>query len=164
MGGTPISSYEVAYKKSTDATYTTAGSTTSTTLQFTQSVSSPGATYEFIVYAVNAAGTSAASSVLSVIAADQPSVMSAPFLIYADTTQIQIGWTAPSSTGYSNLQGYLVYWNGGGSGQILSTPIYDTQSPSILTFTTTAVTAGTKYSFTVAAYNLVSTSSQSNIV
>jgi len=57
-----------------------------------------------------------------------------------------------------------VYWNGGGSGQILSTPIYDTQSPSILTFTTTAVTAGTKYSFTVAAYNLVSTSSQSNIV
>ena len=68
--------------------------------------------------------------------------MAAPFLIYADTTQIQIGWTAPSSTGYSNLQGYYVYWNGGGSGQILSTPVFDTQSSSILTYTTSAVTAG----------------------
>ena len=90
--------------------------------------------------------------------------MNAPFLIHADTTQIQIGWTAPSSTGYSNLQGYKVYWNGGGSGQILALPIYDTQSSSILTYTTTAVTAGQKYSFTVAAYNLVTTSSQSNLV
>ncbi len=88
MGGTPISSYLVSYKESTDAVYTTAGSTTSTTLQFTQSVSSPGATYNFIVYAANAAGTSVASTVLSVIAANSPSTMSAPFLIYADTTQI----------------------------------------------------------------------------
>ena len=39
MGGTPISSYLVTYKLSTDSVYTTAGSTTSTTLQFTQAVS-----------------------------------------------------------------------------------------------------------------------------
>ena len=32
MGGTPISSYLVSYKESTDTVYTTAGSTTSTTL------------------------------------------------------------------------------------------------------------------------------------
>lgn len=70
QGGTPISSYLVAYKLSTESTYTTAGSTTSTTLQFTQSIATPGATYDFVVYAVNAAGTSAASTVLSVIAAD----------------------------------------------------------------------------------------------
>jgi len=57
-----------------------------------------------------------------------------------------------------------VYWNGGGSGLIQTTPIYDTQSASILTFTTTSVSAGTKYSFAVAAYNLVSTSSPSNLV
>jgi energy-converting hydrogenase Eha subunit F len=88
MGGTPISSYSVTYQRSTDSTYTTAGSTTSTTLQFTQVVSSPGATYNFIVYALNAAGTSLESSVLPVIAANSPSTMSAPFLIYADTTQI----------------------------------------------------------------------------
>ncbi len=91
---------------------------------------------------MNAAGTSIGSSVLAVIAANSPSTMTAPFQIFADTTQIQIGWTAPNSTGYSNIQGYLVYWNAGGSGSVSTTPIYDTKSASITSFTTTSVTPG----------------------
>jgi hypothetical protein len=62
--------------------------------------------------------------------------------------------------------GYKLYWNGGGTGVISDTPIYDTMSNSIFEYTLTVpdITAGYEYSFAVAAYNAVFTSSKSNIV
>ena len=75
------------------------------------------------------------SSVLQVKAADQPSTIATPIKIYADINEIQIGWSAPDETGFSAILGYLVYWNGGGSAQIIDTPIHDTASPSVLTYT-----------------------------
>jgi hypothetical protein len=92
--------------------------------------------------------------------------MLAPHKILANTEQIQIGWQQPTDSGYSELLGYFVYWNGGGSGAMLSTPIYDTQSPSILTYTflPPMLVPGETYSFAVAAYNDVQTSEMSNIL
>lgn len=45
--------------------------------------------------------------------------------------------------------GYFVNWNGGGSGDIIVTPIFDTKSPSIFTYTLVSPnsTPGMKYSF-----------------
>jgi hypothetical protein len=59
-----------------------------------------------------------------------------------------------------------VYWNGGGSGNIISSPIFDTQSPSTLSYTISVptITAGVQYLFTVSAYNSVSESAQSKIL
>ena len=80
-----------------------AGTTAAFDLQLTKAVSSPGTVYQFKVTATNDAGTSDFSDVLSVKAADQPSTMATPIKIFADITQIQIGWTAPSDSGYSDL-------------------------------------------------------------
>jgi hypothetical protein len=165
-GGSPIVSYQVWWKTETDETYALAGSTSASTLQMTKEVSSPGTVYNFKVSATNDAGTSLFSEVLSVKAADQPSTIATPIKIFADITQIQIGWSAPTDTGYSTVLGYKVYWNGGGSGSIIATEIYDTESASILTYTLEApdLVAGVTYSFAVAAYNDVTTSDQSNII
>ena len=115
---------------------------------------------------MNDHGLSEASSILEVIAANSPATMLAPFKVTADTTMIEIGWTAPTDDGFNAVLGYKVYWNAGGSGNIIETPIYDTMSDSILSFTISApqIVGGSTYSFAVSAYNAVSSSGISNIV
>ena len=54
-----------------------------------------------------------------------------------------------------------MYWNGGGTGAIISIPIYNTGSASILTYTVSPVTTGTSYLFAVSAYNSVAESTRS---
>lgn len=104
---------------------------------------------------MNDAGTSEDSAVIQVKAADSPSTMLAPKKIYADTTQIQIGWQAPSDTGYSDVVGYRVYWNEGGHQSLVSTPLFDTMSPDVLSFALygSQLTYGQTYSLAVTAYN-----------
>jgi hypothetical protein len=93
-------------------------------------------------------------------------MMEAPFSILADRTQIKIGWKAPTDDGFSTVVGYRLYWNGGGSSNLIDTPLYDTASDSIFSYTLTTpqITTGSQYSFAVAAYNSVSTSAKSNII
>jgi hypothetical protein len=55
-------------------------------LQKTKDISSPGTIYDFKVIAINDAGISTDSTVLSVRAADSPSTMQAPIKIFADET------------------------------------------------------------------------------
>lgn len=88
--------------------------------------------------------------------------MQAPIKIYADTTQIQLGWSAPSDTGYSDVAGYRVYW----SENDYTVPLYDTNDSSVLQFTLTApeLISGGKYSFAVSAYNDITESETSNII
>jgi hypothetical protein len=114
------------------------------------------------VTATNDAGYSNDSQVIDIKAADSPSTMQAPIKIYADTTQIQLGWSAPSDTGYSDVVGYRVYF----SENDYALPIYDTADSSILQFTLSApeLTSGGKYSFAVSAYNDITESDTSNIV
>lgn len=97
-------------------------------------------------------------------AADSPSTPSAPTKVTASETSIQIAWLAPSASGHSALVGYKVYWNGGGNGALISTPIYDSGSASILTYTVTPVTTGVSYLFSVSAYNSVAESPRSATV
>jgi hypothetical protein len=85
-GGSPIVSYQVWWKTENDATYALAGTTVASTLQMTKEVSSPGTVYNFKVSATNDAGTSSFSDVLSVKAADQPSVIATPIKVFADIT------------------------------------------------------------------------------
>lgn len=66
--------------------------------------------------------------------------MAPPFKVSADTGQITIGWAAPTDDGFSSVVGYKLYWNGGGSGNIIETEIYDTASDSIFTYQLTAPT------------------------
>ena len=165
-GGSPITSYSVFWKTETDTTYQLSGTTLASVHQITQAVTQPGTVYEFKVRATNGAGTSVDSAVLQAKAADQPSTIAKPIKIYADIHEIQIGWTEPDETGFSAILGYLVYWNGGGSAQIIDTPIHDTASSSVFTYTLYPpnLQAGVRYSFAVASYNDVTTSEKSPIL
>ena len=56
--GSPITGYYVYWQKTTDSTYTLAGTTTANTLSLQKSVTSPGSYYNFIISAINGAGAS----------------------------------------------------------------------------------------------------------
>lgn len=103
-------------KSSTDATYSLAGQTSPSTLTFTKSditEGQRGTSFDFVVKATTAADTSDQSDALSVKAVDPPSAPAQPVLLSQDRTVIQLGWQSPDSDGYSSLEGYRLYWNGG---------------------------------------------------
>jgi len=112
-----------------------------------------GLEYQFFVVAFNFAGESGDSPVLTVKAADPPTKPDAPYKIFADTGTIQVGWVAPSSNGNAALIGYKLYWNGGGAGPLLATPLLDTADPAVFSHTENGLTLGERYTFAVAAYN-----------
>ena len=85
-GGSPIKSYQIMWKSASDTTYTSAGFTSSSSLQKTKEVSSPGTVYNFKVIAISDAGRSQESYVLSIKSADSPSTMITPILIFANET------------------------------------------------------------------------------
>lgn len=116
-----------------------------------------------MVTATTAADTSDQSSALTVAAVDPPSTPDQPYLISQASTEINIGWTAPSSDGYSNLQGYRLYWNGGG-GQPLITdaPVHDTNDEAVLSHVFSSLTPGERYVFALSAYNQVFESTRSD--
>lgn len=115
-GGSPVIQYSVYYKQTTETVFILAGNTTASTLTYTIPVTIAGVTYNIYVTATNDHGSSNSSTALAVIAADSPSIMAAPINIHATTTQITVGWTVPMNTGFSEVIGYYLYWNAGGSG------------------------------------------------
>lgn len=118
------------------------------------SITTPGTDFDFVVKATNAAGTSNQSTALRARASDPPQTPSPPTKVSADSTQIQIQWPEVTFFGYTALSGYKVYWNGGGNGSILSTPLYVTGSPATRSYTVNSgLTPGQSYSFKVSAYN-----------
>jgi fibronectin type 3 domain-containing protein len=156
-GGSAITGYRVYYGTSaTPATlFGTFGASMNTVVVTSLT---PGTLYYFGVKAVNAAGDSALSNVLS---ATPLGVPSAPTLINATAGMgtVMVTWEAPSSTGSSPITGYQVYFG-------LSSP--DTAfggvvGPSVRQLTVTELTPGTLYYFGVRAINSVGASDMSNV-
>jgi len=129
------------------------------------SIATPGTDYDFVVVAINDAGTSPQSGVLQARAADAPQTPATPTKVLANGTTITIEWAAVTFSGYSPLVGYKVYWNGGGTGALLTTPVYDTASPLVLTHTiNTGLSPGQQYQFAISAYNAYKESTKSPIL
>jgi len=147
--GSPITGYTVTpYLGTTAQTpISVAGTTTSLTLTGLTA----GGSYTFTVAATNAIATSNASNKsTAVVPYDVPAAPTIGSVVAADLA-VTLSWTAPSSNG-SAITGYVV------------TPYIGTTAQSAQTFASTAtsqsitgLTAGTAYTFTVAARNAAGT-------
>lgn len=80
-----------------------------------------------------------------------PDAPGTPLKTYADKTQINISWTAPSSDGGATISDYEVYMDDGAGGSFASQG--KTGSGSTLTFNKTGLTTGLSYLFKVRAEN-----------
>ena len=144
-GGAPITAYLVTASPG-GATATTAGATTATVSGLVN-----GTAYTFTVAASNAAGQGAPSAASAPVtplglpgaptgATATPSVGSAT-----------VTWTAPASDGGSAVLSYLV----------MASPGTATATSASTSATLSGLTAGTQYTFTVAATNVVGTGAAS---
>ena len=135
--------------------------TTATTSCTITSGLSAGTAYTFTVTATNASGNSLASSPAALTAAtvpQSPTIGSAtyvPGIAYGSAPQVAVTWTDPADNGGGAISGYSV----------TSSPAGGTCTVAGATATTCTVTsgltAGTAYTFTVKATNVVGSSSAS---
>ena len=151
--GYAITGYTLQY--STDSTFATgvtnqsvvAPTVTATTVALTK-----GATYYFRVLAINSIGTSAAATAVNALVPAAPATPAAPTASISGTTAT-VTWTAPANGG-SAITGYTV----------VATPSAGVTitNPGVSTSTTASgLTAGTAYTFTVVATNVVGSSATS---
>lgn len=125
-----------------------------TTLQYYLTVGiTTGQKYRFKVLALNAVGYSLPSNYLEMMPAVAPGSPGQPTITAVSSTSISIAWTFDSAlNGGTPIIDYQVYWDNGVVGTTL---LAASSTGSWQTFTTTAVTAGTTYSFWVAAVNYI---------
>lgn len=145
-GGAAISDYTVAYKLSSDTTWTvfTDGvrSTTGATVTGLDSAS----TYDFRVAAVNSIGTGSYVSTVNLTAT-------------AGNEQVALSWTQPTFTGGEVFDHYAVQYrvNGTSTWLTFADPVATT------TTTVTGLSNGTTYDFRIANVTTTSTASYSSV-
>ncbi len=156
-GGSPTTSYNV-YKGNVTGSESAIAIGNTSALAYTDSNVIAGAKYYYVVKAVNAVGSSAASNEASCsipgIAPLAPTNMTSVLL----NGKIVLTWTAPSANGGSAITSYSVY-RGTAAGAESTTAI---GSSTALNYTDPNVVAGTKYYYVVKAVNIVGTSVASN--
>lgn len=152
-GGSSITSYTVDYSSDAGSTWTTFP-TTSATTSLTVTGLTNGTSYVFRVAATNVIGTGTNSSTSSAVSpAALPSAPSATVLLQSNG-QVDVSWTAPSSTGGFAITSYLIEYSTD-SGTTWSSV---TQSAaSGLTKSFVGLTLGSTYVFRVKAVTSIGT-------
>ena len=107
-GGSPITAYNVYRSDASDGAYAFAGTNTTST-GFVDGDVDDGATWYYMVSAVNDLGTGANSSVASATAWDVPGQVTG-LVVEAGNGQLVLSWDAPGDGG-SLITGYIVYWS-----------------------------------------------------
>jgi len=139
-GGSAITSYLATATPGSGTTCTSTG-TYCDFLNLT-----PGTNYSVTVVAVNSAGTGAASTSISAMPFTNPGAPTS-VTATADDTQVLVSWAAPSSTGGSDVTGYL-------ASATLGTSVFSCSAPSTATSCwVRGLTNGSKYSIKVSASN-----------
>jgi len=118
-----------------------------------------GFTYLFMVKSANDAGESSLSSASDPIyAVEEPGIPQNLRIISRSSSQIKISWDAPATTGGLPLTGYLVYTAEGSAEYAEDASAPSKSNAKIRTYEITSATAGTLYSFKIAAKNSIYTS------
>ena len=153
-GGSAITGYVITRYRDGATTGTNVTVGVRTSVGFTDVT--PGASYTFTIAATNANGTSAPSALSNAVVPytlpGAPAITGAT----AGTSSATLSWNAPASNGYSAITGYVVTPYVGGVAQAPQT-----FSGAGTTRTVTGLTAGTAYTFTVAAQNAAGTGAAS---
>ncbi len=153
-GSSPITGYEIFFRTNdTDAAWTWFSSVGVAASSETVTGLTAGATYQFGVKAVNAAGSSVMSGSLNATVLTVPDAPTSLTSV-ASSSQVTISWNAPDGL----VDGYLVYR---GSSAADAIPIGNS---TIASFVDTAVTAGSIYYYKVIALNAVGEGAMSEIV
>jgi large repetitive protein len=154
-GGSALTSFSYSYKRVTEANWSSPVTTYLNTLVTVPGLTN-GVAYQFVIYAVNAIGTSDSSTAVT---ATPYAVPRAPLGVNAqgDSTAVVLSWNIPSVQDLGGLTGspdYLISYSLSG---ITWTPW--TTAPTIsgnrLTTTITGLNNGTSYLFRVAIQNAV---------
>ncbi len=149
-GGSAITGYTLTPYK--DGVAQTAVPIAAGTNTYTVANATPGSAYTFTVAARNANGTGVVSALSNVaVPYTVPSAPTAPAAT-AGTSGARLTWTTPSSNGYSAITGYVITPYLGGVAQTVQT-----FNSTATTQTVTGLTAGSTYTFTVAAINAAGT-------
>ncbi|MEI6796523.1 MAG: fibronectin type III domain-containing protein, partial [Methanomassiliicoccales archaeon] len=159
-GGSPLTGYKVFFGTTATPATQFGGMLSAGTVTITVTGLTPGQQYYFAVKAVNAAGDSLLSNAPS---ATPYTVPSAPTLntATAGINLVHLTWIAPSSNGGSAITGYKVFY---GTSSTPSTQFGAVLSAATSAIDVTGLSAGTLYSFGVAAVNLAGDSPLSNVL
>ena len=151
-GGGPITSYRITPYIGTAAQTPVAVTAPATSKVITGLTG--GTTYTFTVAAINAIGAGPESAASNAVTPTAPTPPGTPTAVSAAAGQEQatVNWTAPASNGGSAITSYRVTPYIGAAAQ---TPISVTAPASSKVIT--GLTAGTAYTFTVAAINAIGT-------
>lgn len=148
-GGSPVLDYSVAYKLSSAATWTTVADGVTASTGATVSALTDGASYDFKVSAVNAAGSGLPTSTVNVA-------------VTAGNGQVTLTWQTPTFTGGETIARFEVLKRL--SSQDTFTTYDASVSASATTIDVTGLTNGTSYDFQVVTVTSTSTSSYSSVV
>ena len=157
-GGSPITGYMM--EKST-VPITQMGvhewnTNTPSVTTYTYTGLSPNTEYAFDVATVNAIGYSPPSARVTTTtsaAATAPDIPTGLTVTGVTSTTVTVSWTAPTSDGGSPITGYMIE-KGEGSGPI-QVVTWNTNAPSVFTYTYTGLSPNTSYTFDVATVNAI---------
>ena len=148
--GSPITAYQLQYKLSSAAGWTTASSTITGT-NYTVTGLTIGSTYDFRVRARNVGGWSQYSDTSSLATASSPGAPTWGNFTTA-TRSLTLRWTAPSSNGGSAVTGYEIEYRRGTSGSWTDGPDPGANATSR---TISSLNPNTTYQFRIRAVNSV---------
>ena len=148
--GAAITAYQLQYKLSSAAGWTTASSTITGT-NYTVTGLTIGSTYDFRVRARNVGGWSQYSDSSSLATASTPGAPTWGAFTTA-TRSLTLRWTAPSSNGGSAVTGYEIEYRRGTSGSWTDGPDPGANATSR---TISGLTPNTTYQFRIRAINAV---------
>ena len=159
-GGAAIFDYIIEHKTPVDTEWTVFPDEVSDVQSATVTGLTNGAVYEFRIAAVNAAGNSSPTRVISATPLPVPDMPTGMTAIPRDT-EVSLLWTAPTGTGSTAITDYIIQYKEAGA-TVWTTFVDGTGTGT--TTTVTGLTNGIEYQFRISAVSSTGTGIPSEII